>query len=200
VVDPVDLHVSDAGATHQVTAVLGDARALPFAADSVDAVLLLGPLYHLVEAADRERAWREAARVVRPGGPVVAATISRFASLFDGLSKGTFDDDRFGPMIDRALTDGVHRNDHQVEAWFTTAFFHHPDQLGHEPANAGLTVDRVVAVETPLWTHDPRVDEYLADPRRAARLLAILRRIEDEPSLLGASSHQLTIARKPARS
>jgi hypothetical protein len=59
-------------------------------------------------------------------------------------------------------------------------------------------VERLVAVETPLWTLDARIDEYLSDPQRAVRLLAILRRIEDEPSMLGASSHQLTIARKPS--
>ena len=46
----------------------GDARALPFADASADALLLLGPLYHLQERADRLRALREAARVLRPGG------------------------------------------------------------------------------------------------------------------------------------
>jgi len=48
-------------------------------------VLLFGPLYHLTERADRLRALAEAGRVARPGGPIFVATISRFASLLDGL-------------------------------------------------------------------------------------------------------------------
>ena len=69
----------------RVTAAVGDARDLAAARASVDAVLLLGPLYHLTERADRIRVLREAARVVRPAGVVFAAAVSRFASLFDGL-------------------------------------------------------------------------------------------------------------------
>jgi len=37
---------------------------------------------------DRLRALREAYRVVRPGGVIVAAAISRFASTYDGLLRG----------------------------------------------------------------------------------------------------------------
>jgi ubiquinone/menaquinone biosynthesis C-methylase UbiE len=48
----------------------GDARELDLADASVDAVLLLGPLYHLRQRSDRVRALAEARRVVRPGGPV----------------------------------------------------------------------------------------------------------------------------------
>ena len=51
----------------------GDARALPFEDASADAVLMLGPLYHLHERADRLKALREAARVLRAGGWLFAA-------------------------------------------------------------------------------------------------------------------------------
>src|SRR5262249_53797018 len=59
---------------------VGDARALPFGDGIADAVLLLGPLYHLTEGADRLSALKEAHRILRPGGVVFAAAISRFAS------------------------------------------------------------------------------------------------------------------------
>ena len=71
-----------------VSATLGDARQLPCPDDSVDAVLLFGPLYHLTAREDRLLALQEAARVARPGGLVFAAVISRFASLYDGLKRG----------------------------------------------------------------------------------------------------------------
>ncbi len=65
---------------------VGDARQLPEADASADA--LLGPLYHLTTREDRVRALAEARRVLRPGGVVVAAAISRYASLLDGLFRG----------------------------------------------------------------------------------------------------------------
>ena len=84
-VDPVPRHVAAAGALPGVTAALGDARALAEPDAGYDAVLLLGPLYHLLDRADRVRALAEARRVCRPGGLVAAATISRYAPLHDGL-------------------------------------------------------------------------------------------------------------------
>jgi SAM-dependent methyltransferase len=196
-VDPVPEHVAQAAARPGVTAAVGDARALSAADGSVDAVLLLGPLYHLLERAQRVAAWREAARVVRPGGVVVSAMISRFASLFDGFVRGYFDEPRFRPLVERALVDGVHRNVDAVKTFFTSAYFHHPGEIVAEVTESGLAVERVVAVESPLWQAGPRLDEILADPDRTALLLDLLRRIEDEPSLLGASSHLLAVARRP---
>ena len=49
----------------------------PIPSGSFDAVLLLDPLYHLLELADRRRAVREAARLLRPGGCLYAAAINR---------------------------------------------------------------------------------------------------------------------------
>ena len=60
---------------------VGDARSLAFADASVDAILLLGPLYHLVEREERLKALREARRVLKPGGLLFGAAISRWASL-----------------------------------------------------------------------------------------------------------------------
>ncbi|HEY7873687.1 MAG TPA: class I SAM-dependent methyltransferase, partial [Actinomycetota bacterium] len=74
VIEPIARHVEEARAAHPaVRAELGDARSLADADSSVDVVLLLGPLYHLVEADDRRTALREAARVLRPSGVLFAA-------------------------------------------------------------------------------------------------------------------------------
>ena len=54
-----------------------------FADHSFDAVLLMGPLYHLLEAADRRRALTEARRVLKPSGPLFVAFITRYAAHRD---------------------------------------------------------------------------------------------------------------------
>jgi len=198
VVDPVPDHVAAAGALPGVTAALGDARRLPEPDASADAVLMFGPLYHLPERADRIAAWREAARVVRPGGPVAGAVISRFASLFDGVVRAYFAEPEFVSIVERALVDGVHRNVGGQSRWFTSAYFHRPEEPAAEAAGAGLVGARTVAVEGPVWMTGTRLTEFLADERLTGVMLDMLRAVEGEPSLLGASSHLLTIGHRAA--
>jgi SAM-dependent methyltransferase len=197
VVDPIPSHVGVAGRLPGVTAVEGDARELPEADASVDAVLLFGPLYHLTERADRLTAWREARRVVRPGGVVVGAVISRFASLFDGVVKGYFAEPGFDGLVAGALADGVHRNDGNEKPWFTRAYFHRPEEVAAEVAEAGLAEARTVFVEGPVWMTGERLTDVLASPGLTAIMLDMLRRVEAEPSIFGASSHLLGIGRRP---
>jgi ubiquinone/menaquinone biosynthesis C-methylase UbiE len=50
-------------------------------ASSFDAVLSLGPFYHLADTSERETAAEELARVTRPGGLAFVASMSRLAFL-----------------------------------------------------------------------------------------------------------------------
>ncbi len=195
-VDPMPEHVAAAAALPGVTACVGDARALAEPDASRDVVLRFGPLYHLVDRAERVAAWREAARVVRPGGLVIAATISRYASLLDGYVRGYVREPVFAGMLANTLATGVHRNLGADRHWFTTAYFHHPDELPDEAGEAGLMLERRAAVEGPLWML-PDLAEILADDARRAQALALLREVEGEPHLWGASSHLLTVTRRP---
>jgi ubiquinone/menaquinone biosynthesis C-methylase UbiE len=200
--DPVSLHVEQAliaartEGTALAGAVVGDARRLPYPDASAHAALLLGPLYHLTERADRVAALREARRVLRPGGVLAAAAISRFASTFDGLARGLLVDPRFEQIVDRDMRDGQHRNpepDARPE-WFTTAYFHRPEELRHELEEAGFGVEAVLAVEGPA-AFRPDLDAWLTDRERREAMLRAIRRVEAEPSLLGASAHLLAVGR-----
>lgn len=192
-VDPVPLHVQQAAALPGVTAAVGDAEALTEDTASYDVVLALGPLYHLIERADRLRAWREFGRVVVAGGLVVAAAISRFAPLIDGIGKDVVGDPDFAAMVDSMLPTGRHRDETHKPGHFTTAYFHHPAELAAEVADAGLTMTAVLAVEGPAWPLST-LPQLLDDPVRCERLLGWLRDIEADPSLLGASAHLLVLA------
>jgi SAM-dependent methyltransferase len=203
--DPEPLHVEQAraagrapGVAPLASAEVGDARRLPQPAGSADAVLLLGPLYHLTERADRRQALGEARRVLRPGGLVVAAAISRYASLLDGLRQRYLDDPAFERIVAQDLRDGQHRNPTGRPAYFTTAFFHHPEELRAEVAAAGLVVEDLVAVEGPAWLVAD-VDAWWDDPARRERLLQAVRAVEREPTLLGMSAHLLALGRAPNR-
>jgi SAM-dependent methyltransferase len=192
VVDPVPGHVAASAALPGVTAVAGDARDLPVDDASADAVLLLGPLYHLFDRADRVAAWREAARVARPGAVLAGAVISRFAPLFDGVAKGYFAEPDFPPLVERVMADGMH-NPGGHTRWFTSAYTHLPEEAAAEATDAGLAEVRTVAVEGPMWLTGPRLDEFFADQRLTAIMLDMVRRIEHEPSLFGASSHLMIV-------
>jgi 2-polyprenyl-3-methyl-5-hydroxy-6-metoxy-1,4-benzoquinol methylase len=174
---------------------LGDARNLEEAADSADAVLLMGPLYHLTERSDRLQSLREARGVLKTGGVVFAAAISRFASLLDGLARNLVDDPAFQPILEADLRSGQHRNPTNRPDYFTTAFFHRPDELLAEMSEAGFHVEPLIAVEGPAWLL-PNLAERLQDVLKRRQLLDLLRQVETEPSLIGASAHLLAIGRK----
>jgi ubiquinone/menaquinone biosynthesis C-methylase UbiE len=176
---------------------VGDARALDLPAESVDVVLLLGPLYHLTDPEDRVLALHEAARVLRPGGRLFAAAISRWASALDGLARELLQDPRFARIVEQDLRDGQHRNPTERLDYFTTAYFHRPEELAAEVQAAGLDLNGVYGVEGPGWIL-PDVAERMADVHRRASLLRVARLVETEQSLVGSSAHLLAIAKRPA--
>ena len=193
--DPIELHVRQArGASARIaSAELGDARALPYGDAAADAALLLGPLYHLQDPADRRRALEEARRVLRPGGVLLAAAISRFASTIDGLRRGLLLDPVFENGVERSLREGRHDNPERVPEHFTTAYLHLPSDLEDEVRTAGFDEVTVLAIEG-VGEFVPDVDDWLDDPVRRGVLLRAIERVEAERSLLGGSAHILAVA------
>jgi SAM-dependent methyltransferase len=193
-IDPVPLHIEQARAIGGFSASLGDARHLEQDDDSYDAVLLLGPLYHLTDGADRIRAFEEAARVTRPGGLVIGAAISRYASTLDGYFRSVVDRPGFVSIMRQGRQTGQHRNPGLGARFFTTAYFHHPDELAAEVREAGLLPEHVLPVEGPLnWA--PDIADRLEDPEQRAEVLAVLADLEQDPAMTAATSHLLAVAR-----
>ncbi len=198
-IDPVELHLEQArsyAATSGVTLrsiTRGDARGLHIPSGNVDAVLLLGPLYHLVEHSDRQQALREARRVLKPHGVLFAAAICRFASLIDGLSSGFFRDVEFRKIVAADLASGQHRNPMNHPAYFTTAYFHRPEDLAAEVHEAGFGDVQILAVEGPAWSA-ALFREAWGDPAQRQSLMEFLMMIEREPSVQGASAHIMAVA------
>ena len=201
-IDPVELHLeqarSRAASSGVALASINSGSALLLAAPSLsaDAVLLFGPLYHLVEASERLEAIRESFRILKPGGIMFAAAISRFASLMDGSAEGFLKDPEFRQIVAADLTSGQHRNPTSNPAYFTTSYFHRPEELEKEVAAAGYQNVRVLAVEGPVWSA-ARFKKVWEDETQRKTLMEFLAMVEQEPSIRGASAHLLAVANRP---
>jgi SAM-dependent methyltransferase len=192
--DVVVDHVEQVLSRHRsLDARVGDARSLDVPDESVDAVLLLGPLYHLPDTAGRVQALREARRIVRDGGFVYAAAISRWAARLDGILVQRLHETHAGllEIVDQAERTGWLRPAH--EAAFTCAT-HMPADLKSELVEAGLRVESLVSVEGIAFALAD-LDERMNDPDQRALVLDTLRAVESVPDLLGVGPHLLATAR-----
>lgn len=191
-IEPVARHREQAAAHGTFSVQDGDARALAHEDASADAVLLLGPLYHLVDPGERAQALAEARRVVRPGGLIAAAFINRQAPILDVSARLRINDDNVFTHLRRLRNTGV--NDETTG--FTVAYFHSPGEVLADFAAAGLSQPRLIGVEGPLLTLlisgliEDRPDFFEA-ALRAARVA------EDHPELLAASAHLLAVGSAP---
>jgi len=114
-----------------------------------DAVLLLGPLYHLVEREDRLACLREAHRVCARR-LAWGAAISYFASLFGFAVAWILRRPCFALIVARDLEEGQHRNSTGNPLYFTDASLH-PDELLREFLSTGFQLLELVAIEGPGW-------------------------------------------------
>jgi ubiquinone/menaquinone biosynthesis C-methylase UbiE len=175
---------------------VADARALPFATESFDAVLLFGPLYHLGEEQDRLAALKEAGRVCRPGGVVFAIAISRFALLLTHIRRGDIGGPRVFANVMTELQTGRRVRPAGRASSFPDAYFHLPAELRTELQKAGLDVVALLGIEGPGWMARG-FDNLWNDTPKRERLLEIAAVAEAEPHLVAMSLHLMAVAKRP---
>lgn len=203
-IDPVPLHVDQATAAARAAevqlagAAVGDARALDAADGSVDVALLLGPLYHLTSRTDRIAALREARRVVRPGGLIIAKALSRFYPVFENLTDGMGSEPGEFADTARFLADGQYRNSSDDPAKFTTSYFHRPEELTSEIREADLDLRVLVGASGPVKLL-AGIAQRLEDPAQREYLLSVLRVLESEPSIIGMSQNLVAVTQVPSK-
>ena len=183
----------------------GDARHINRPDESADVVLLMGPLYHLRDREDRLQTLRESLRVLKKGGLLVAAGISKFSSMTWALSVygekknenlvEFLDDPVFFNMIKGEMTTGDHIRPKEYPKFIAESYFTTVEEMKVEITEAGFAVDKAIAVEGCIW-FTPRREEKWEDEASRERLLEIARITESEPEMMGMSPHFLVVARK----
>ncbi|MHB8947303.1 MAG: class I SAM-dependent methyltransferase [Bacillota bacterium] len=162
-----------------------------FERDSFDAVLLMGPLYHLLTPADRRRAVRQAARVLRPGGLLFASFISRYAPFRD-VAK--YEPEWLVQHAEEALK-LLRTGALPSPQGFTDAHFAHPSEIRPLFRATGLPVVDLVACEGLISMIEDKINETTGEVWEA--WVELNHRLGKDPSVHGAAEHLLAVARKP---
>ncbi len=192
--DAMDLHVEEVRRSGHplVRTAVGDARSLDLADSSVDAVLLLGPMYHLRERTHRIQSLQEARRITRNNGPIFVAAISRWAARLDGVLQERLYERRPDFLGLLAASEATGNLPPVVPNGFL-GFTHRPNDLAAEIAEAGLRLEDLVGVEgLPLSSDD--MAKRLGDATDWDVVLDAARAVERVPELLGVSPHMVATA------
>jgi len=163
-----------------------------FAEASFAAVLLLGPLYHLLEEDERRQALAEAYRVLQPGGVLFASFITRYAGLrWAAVNAPTW------PLENQELNELTLASGQQpphAEPGFV-AYFAHPTEVVPLCQGAGFAVVTVLGVEGVISMIEAGVNALSG---AAWDLWVDLNyRLATDPSIHGCNEHLLAIAVKP---
>ncbi len=172
--------------------VVADARRIPREDASADAILLFGPLYHIVEREERARCLAECRRLLKPGGKLFTANITCFSTALKYTE--CYD---WRPVLDdedayRAIESTV-RTGHYTGNEIGRVYFHRPEELRAEVAAAGFMDVDLRGVIGPAWIIRGLDESWRAPVKREA-IMRIVRLLEREESLMGFSTHFLSIS------
>lgn len=181
-------------------AITADARNIPKPDESADAILLMGPLYHLQDEKDREQVLNECFRVLKKDGIIFIAGISKFSSTTWALSvfgnnNEFFSDDVYFNMLKEELSSGKHNRPEKYPFIISQAFFTTAKNMEKEVETCGFNLVKSHAIEGCSWIC-PNLSEKWEDVQAREKMLEIIHKTEFEESLIGISPHFLTVAKK----
>lgn len=198
--DLVDEHIriarewADETGTRLADIRLADARGIPREDGTADAILLLGPLYHLAEREERNACLAECHRLLKKSGVLITAHITPWAPLLDNVihydENPRLDDDELFSRLSGTAESGRH-----MGKVIGLMYFHRPEDARMEIASAGFADVTLHGVIGPCWAVR-NLDEAWTDPVKREALLRVVRLLDGEASLMGFSTHYVTISRR----
>ena len=190
--------IGQAGADAMVGEIVeADARDLSHWGDnSFDAVLSLGPFYHLPDLNDRDRAAAELRRVLRVGGTAFVALMPRYAFL---RRTPAIPDERRHlaqpDFIELVLKEGVFIND--VPGHFTDGYGVLPEEVSPFFEQHGFTTLALLSTEGIAVNGQMALSELAtSDPTVYRAALDVIIRTASDSSILGMAAHLLYVGRR----
>lgn len=172
---------------------VADARSIDRPDNSADAILLFGPLYHIIDREERMLCLKECHRLLKPNGLLFTAAISRYATMLKYTErydrKPVLDDDNFFKMLESTVKTGVHTK----KSMGLRFYFHRPDELKNEVETAGFANTDIRGILCPVWIVR-NLDKAWKKPKKREALMRVVRLLEKEESLFGLSTHFLSIS------
>lgn len=182
-----------------------DARSIPRADRSADAVLLMGPLYHITEYGERICAIKESHRLLKDNGILFSAALTPYSVLLHCITvyrlegrkkKSALDSPACMAMIERELHDGCHINpEKRILNGLGTSHLHSAKALRSELCDGGFPNTTVHGVMGGAWLA-PNLDTLLADEASKAALMNTVRLLDGHEEVIGLSGHLLAISKK----
>jgi S-adenosylmethionine-dependent methyltransferase len=165
-----------------------------FPDDTFDAVLLMGPLYHLLQEGERRQALAEARRVLRPGGPLFATFISRYAvHRWAAAHEPTWPLESPDPF-EAILATGVEPPGAENGSAFV-AHFAHPTEVLPLCQHVGLEIVTVLGVEGLVSMIEEGVNTLSGEAWDT--WVDLNYRVAADPSIHGCVEHLLAVTLKP---
>jgi len=165
--------------------------------EKFDAVLCLGPLSHLIENQDREKAAREIVRVARKGAPLFIGAIGLYGVFRTVLQRLQYE--LTEPSHEELFTTGVHKwhiDLHKGARGFPDALFWHPRDLRELFEKNGVKTLEVATCEG-LSSHlQGPTNRLYRDKEKWAKWVDLILRTCTDPILLGMGEHFLYVGRK----
>jgi len=180
---------------------IADARSIERPPESADAILLFGPLYHIVEYNERQLCLGECYRLLKQGGMLYTAAITRYATLLwattvYGKSNILLNENSFYEMVEHEVKTGHHiKKPESAYRGMGRSYFHLPNELKHEIETAGFIDTDIRGVVGPAWL-TPDIDRIWVDELSRESLMRIVRLCDKEESIMGLSTHIMSISRK----
>ncbi len=172
---------------------------------SADAILLMGPMYHITDYSERIAALSESRRLLKDGGVVFTAALTPYSILLDNITRynpfsdnpnKTLEDPKFIKMVERELEDGEHINpDKKVYSGLGSAHLHTAKTLRNELLAGGFKGNVVHGVMGGAWLAN-NIDELWKNESSRKALMNTVRMLDTHDEIIGLSGHLLAVSRK----
>lgn len=192
--------IEAAGLTERVpAATVGDARDLTrFSDEAFDAILALGPFYHLVEEADRRRAADELFRTLRPGALAFVSFLPRLSGLAGLIARAAADREQVPPSsLSRVISDGVFSN--PTDRGFQDGFYPELSEIDELFSSAGFERIDLFSIRGLAFGAEAEFSEIVAGPDpEAASFRDLVEATCRDARVIELCGHAMLTIRRPA--